>query len=451
MRPVIGAVLLALSALSGCAPKADPAALHVLALNWPQAAVEQTLADTIFTPKTGIKVVLETNQYDVVEQKMKQVINARSAQYDLVHFDSQWLGGFVAAGGLERLDTPAYLGERRCPVKFDDFFPGVATALGKYPTSEREIFRGRHGLYAKTPVYGLPWSTGVAILFYRKDLFKEAGIKAPPKTWDEFIKVAIKLNRAPDRYGAFTHAGRQGDYITQDVFPILWSMGGELWDPHGWKVRGILNSPVNVKALEFYVNWNLKHKVVPPESANWGNEEVFNAIAQDKVAMGGFWATFGAFLEDEKTSKVAGKMGYAPIPGWKGRDGKFRRAAMFGCQGTAITAFSTKKDKAWTYMKWLQSKETQTALLNDPAAAFVSARKDLAKHTASRNPRNRAVIDTLRDAHDFWNNPNYSELLSVVQRELNLAFIGTKTPKAALDDAAADLQRILDASPYKPK
>src|SRR5688572_3139817 len=172
--------VLVLGLLAGCGPKTDPDALHVLALNWPQAAVEQRLADAIFTARTGIKVVLETNQYDVVEQKMKQVINARSPHYDLVHYDSQWLGGFVAAGGLERLDTPAYLGERKCPVKFDDFFPGVATVLGKYPTSEREIFKGRTNLYAKTPVYGMPWATGVAILFYRKDLFKEAGIKAPP-------------------------------------------------------------------------------------------------------------------------------------------------------------------------------------------------------------------------------------------------------------------------------
>ncbi len=441
--------VIVLPLLAGCGPRTDPDALHVLALNWPQATVEQKLADAVFTPRTGIKVVLETNQYDVVEQKMKQVINARSARYDLVHYDSQWLGGFVAAGGLERLDTGAYLGERRCPIAFDDFFPGIATALGRYPTSEREIFRGRTKRYAKTPVYGMPWSTGVAILFYRKDLFQEAGIKAPPKTWDEFMRIAVKLNRAPDRYGAFTHAGRQGDYITQDFFPILWSMGGELWDPAGRKVKGVLNAAVNVKALEFYAGWNLKQKVVPPESANWGNEEVFNAIAQDKVAMGGFWATFGAFLEDEKTSKVAGKMGYAPIPGWKGRDGKFRRAAMFGCQGTAITSFSTKKDKAWQYMKWLLSKETQTALLDDPAAAFVSARRDLAAHTASRNPRNKVVIDTLRDAHDFWNNPNYSELLSVVQRELNLAFIGSKTAQAALDDAAAEVQAIIDKSPYK--
>ena len=81
----------------------------------------------------------------------------------------------------------------------------------------------------------------------------------------------------------------------------------------------------------------------------------------------------------------------------------------------------------------------------------MSARRDLEAYTASRNPRNKAVMESLKDAHDFWNNPNYSELLSVIQRELNLAFIGTKTAQAALDTAAKDIQAILDASPYRPQ
>jgi ABC-type glycerol-3-phosphate transport system substrate-binding protein len=184
-------VALAALAAAGCGPKDEGRVVRILALNWPQAAVEQKLADDLFTPKTGIRVVLETNQYDVVEQKMKQVINARSSRYDLVHYDSQWLGEFVAADGLERLDAPAYLGEKKCPVKFDDFIPSVAYALGRYPTNEREIFQGKTKPFAKTPVYGLPWATGVAILFYRADLFKAAKIKTPPKTWDEFLKDAI--------------------------------------------------------------------------------------------------------------------------------------------------------------------------------------------------------------------------------------------------------------------
>jgi len=432
--------------------------LRILALNWPQAAVEQRLADTVFTPQTGIKVKLETNRYDDVEVKMKQIINSRSSDYDIVHYDSQWLGEFVAADGLERLDTPEYLNSPDAKIHFDDFLPEYAYVLGRYPTNEREIFEGKFDLYKDTPIYGLPWATGCQILFYRKDLLKEAGFvdsrgeARPPETWKEFVEMAKKLTVPGKRYGAWTHAGRQGDYITQDFFPIMWANGGQLWDPVKWQALGITNSPQNVRALEFYVSWNLKHRIVPSESASWGNEEVFNAIAQDKVAMGQLWGTFGAGLEDPKNSKVVGKMAYTVVPGFQDpKTGKIRRAAMYGCQGTAITTFSTHKKEAWQYIQWLMARDTQKAILDDPTSAFVSARKDLLEETKAANPRNKATLESTPFVHDFWNNPDYSQLLDVMQSELNKAFVGQKSPQQALDDAAVALQKILDESPYKPK
>ncbi|MCC6446930.1 MAG: extracellular solute-binding protein [Armatimonadetes bacterium] len=459
-------IVLALGALAGCARKEAPTdtppiseskapgggvTLRILALNWPQAAVEQKLADAEFTPKTGIKVVLETNRYDDVEIKMKQTITSRSSDYDIVHYDSQWLGQFVAANGLERLDTSEFLNSPDATIKFDDFIPEYAYVLGRYPTKERDIFAGKFDLYKDTPVYGLPWASGCQILFYRKDLLKEAGFvdskgeAKPPQTWEEFVSMAKKLTVPGKRYGAWTHAGRQGDYITQDFFPIMWANGGELWDPDKRQAQGIVNSPQNVKALEFYCSW-MKEKIVPSESANWGNEEVFNAIAQDKVVMGQLWATFGAGLEDPKSSKVVGKMDYTVVPGFKDpRTGQIRRAAMYGSQGTAITSFSTHKKEAWQYIEWLMSKDTQQKILADPTSAFVSSRKDLIDETKATNPRNKATLESTPFVHDFWNNPEYSELLNVMQTELNQAFTGQKTPKKALDDAAAALQKILNA------
>ena len=35
--------------------------------------------------------------------------------------------------------------------------------------------------------YGLPYNLGVVGLWYNKDLFEQAGIAAPPATWDELL------------------------------------------------------------------------------------------------------------------------------------------------------------------------------------------------------------------------------------------------------------------------
>ncbi len=43
---------------------------------------------------------------------------------------------------------------------------------------------------------GLPFNSSTPLLYYNKDAFAEAGVDAPPKTWEEFEKVAPKLKEA---------------------------------------------------------------------------------------------------------------------------------------------------------------------------------------------------------------------------------------------------------------
>jgi len=43
-------------------------------------------------------------------------------------------------------------------------------------------------------LYGLPKATNTIALFYNKDLFAKAGIAEAPKTWDELLEDARKLN-----------------------------------------------------------------------------------------------------------------------------------------------------------------------------------------------------------------------------------------------------------------
>ncbi len=43
---------------------------------------------------------------------------------------------------------------------------------------------------------GLPFNSSTPLLYFNKDAFKEAGIDAPPKTWEEFEAIAPKLKEA---------------------------------------------------------------------------------------------------------------------------------------------------------------------------------------------------------------------------------------------------------------
>jgi multiple sugar transport system substrate-binding protein len=64
-------------------------------------------------------------------------------------------------------------------------------------------------------LYGYPNEIDTYALNYNKKLFAEAGISAPPKTWDEFLDAARKLTK------------KDGDTVTQQGFGMInsWAAG----------------------------------------------------------------------------------------------------------------------------------------------------------------------------------------------------------------------------------
>jgi len=59
------------------------------------------------------------------------------------------------------------------------------------------LSEGAVGLYQVDGVqYGIPFNLGMVGFWYNKDLFAEAGIDAPPETWDEFLEDVSALKDA---------------------------------------------------------------------------------------------------------------------------------------------------------------------------------------------------------------------------------------------------------------
>lgn len=427
--------------------------IKVFSLPWPQTAFEQKLANEVFTPMTGIKVELVGPPYEFAEVKLREFAAIKSDEYDIYEYDSQWIGDLVSKGALERLDTEQYLLSPDSKIKFSDFEEGFLTYIGKFPTKPEEALSGNWAKYEDMPLYGLPWYYGVNILAYRTDLFKEAGFvdengnPKPPKTLDEFREYAKKLtDREKGRYGVAWYNGRIADAISMQALTFVFAYGGSLWDPDTFTAQGHINSPESIAGFTEFCKYNLEYKVIDPAAANWFINELITAAAQDKAAM---WYTYGCFAavcEDPKTSITVGKWDFAPIPGMRidPATGEVHPDPMIASQGVGINAFSKNKEAAWQYIQWLKSYETEKAMLEfNPQSGFSSARKDLADLDRSFS-FNAATHESMKWAHDYWNYPFYGILLDNLQREMNLAYIGAKTPKEALDAAAQYAQTVLD-------
>ena len=115
-----------------------------------------------------------------------------------------------------------------------------------------EVVPGAYGpMEVDGRIYGLATFPGVSILFWNKDLLREAGLDPDraPQTWAEWLDMVEQVTAAGngDFYGGGTYAGPNFGGSLR-VGPFLMMAGGGFVDDDG---RANFNSPGNIRALSF--------------------------------------------------------------------------------------------------------------------------------------------------------------------------------------------------------
>jgi multiple sugar transport system substrate-binding protein len=155
----------------------------------------------------------------------------------------------------------------------------IAAAVGK--DNIWEAVRGECRFEGK--YYGIPHSPNVSLLIYRKDIFKQKGLK-PPETWDDFIKVAQALTER-DKDGRVTRYGLSlpgtGLFINILVGELTKANGGRLFDVKTG--RPAFTEKQVIEVLDFYKKLN--DTVLPPGWLGHGYLDTFANLATGKAAM----------------------------------------------------------------------------------------------------------------------------------------------------------------------
>ena len=112
-------------------------------------------------------------------------------------------------------------------------------------------------------VYGIPWRIDVRPMIYRADLFQQAGIAAPPDTWDDLVNYGRRLTtRAADGRidisGILFNYGVSSD--AQDILHWIWQGGGEVTTPDG--STATLNTRDVIDSMQFVRDLLYVHEVV---------------------------------------------------------------------------------------------------------------------------------------------------------------------------------------------
>jgi ABC-type glycerol-3-phosphate transport system substrate-binding protein len=163
-----------------------------------------------------------------------------------------------------------------------EFAPGLDVYAGKLPASFVEAFNPtmleRSRLHGQ--VLGLVWAASTKALFYRTDLFKQAGI-GPPHNWNELLSSAQKLNQPPALFGLALPGAPALDTADNFYF-FLWGNGGRLFSPDG---RPSLGSPEAVEAIAFMRDLVSKYRVTEPEVVRCDRPCAEDLFVRGKAAM----------------------------------------------------------------------------------------------------------------------------------------------------------------------
>jgi len=157
-----------------------------------------------------------------------------------------------------------------------------------------------------TKLYAQAQGAQSIFIFYNKDVFKKAGVTAPPSdaahawTWAQFVAVAKQLTvdrqgRHPDNKGFDArHIQRYGVNIPlwyAPLLPLVWSNGGSDFDPTGKHFT--LNQPAAAQAIQAVADLALKDHVMPtPSQFTSGAGSITLASGRLGMEFNGNWQVY---------------------------------------------------------------------------------------------------------------------------------------------------------------
>jgi multiple sugar transport system substrate-binding protein len=383
-----------------------------------------------YTAETGNHIELDVNPYPGALEKVRNSLRASSGAYDLLAIDNNWMVEMFAGGFL----TPVL--ELDPSFKLD---PAISTYGDTiFWNSDLRTFDRANG-----KLMGVPINGNVEVLFYRKDLYEKHGLKAP-ETWDQLLENVNKLTDKPGLYG-FVHRDDRESTL-YDFVNYMFSFGGDIFaKASAGDFTIVLNSPANLKALQYYLKLGEAGGYPNPGSISQGTMIQLLVAGKTAHAIGvvGAWAQF----DDPEKSAVVGKMDAALIP--RSEDGQHASRAGHWIGAIARNVPREKQLAALEFLKWFGTYDHQLAYTRFGA---VPVRTDLADSDLAKEPKFRflkAQVENSKVARMYAVVPEAAELTSIISLRLNECVLGKAKPAEALNVAAVEVHALIQKAGHK--
>jgi multiple sugar transport system substrate-binding protein len=278
-------------------------------------------------------------------------------------------------------------------------------------------------------LYGLPATFSTVVLFYNKKLFDEAGVGYPTAdwTWEDELAAARKLtDESKGVWGTFQPVQFFEFYKT------VAQNGGRFLSEDGTKA--VFNDAAGVAAADYLIG---KPGKVMPTLADIGGTPDYdtNLFKSNKLAMwhNGIWQFTG--LEDAGVD-------YDVVT----EPGSVQKANAVFMNAAVASATTKHPDAAFKWLAFLAASEdaVKTRLASSWELPAVSDEAAFSSYLSQSPPANREAVF---DALDAIALPpvieKQQQMQDTVTKALEKAASGQATTKQALDEAAAEVDKLL--------
>ena len=409
--------------------------LTIATVNNPDMVVMQKYSAE-YEAETGVKLNWLVLDENTLRQRVTTDIATGGGQFDIITIGLYETPIWGKQGWLQPFDNLS------AEYDVEDILPTVRDALS---------YEGK--------LYSVPFYAESAMTFYRKDLFEAAGLTMPEQpTWTQIAEFASKLDDKENGVAGICIRGLPGWGENMALLGLVGNVYGGVQFNMDW-TSGV-NSEAWNKAISAYVD--LANNYGPPGVVGNGFNENLNMLAEGKCAMWNDATVAAGLLFDPNRSKVADKLGFAPMPieSWD------KGGAWLWAWSLGIPSSSKNGDEARKFIEWATSKDyinmigekegwvtippgTRKSTYENEAylAAAPFAKPTLAAIESASLVDNTAVEKPYVGIN-FAIIPEMQAINNFLGQQIAAALTGKMSVAEALDSAAANSDKIMKKAGY---
>jgi trehalose/maltose transport system substrate-binding protein len=285
------------------------------------------------------------------------------------------------------------------------------------------------GYTVKGKVVAVPYHTNVSVLMYRTDLLKKYGFHAPPQTWAELEKMALRIQQ---------RQRAAGEGLTCVALEWQMSEGG------GRIIEANQNVSVNNKQAvhswqraAHWIGW-----IFPSSTASYQEWDAINVFENSgEAAFRRAW-TLDYFLTNEVETPVYGKTGVTSVPGGTTTPG----VGTLGGFGLGAARSSKHPSEAVALLRFLLHKESELeqarAAVQLPVTTEYYRLPTILKAYSQSMPAGQPKGSGIVARPSTLTGPNYEKVSLAYSDAVHSVLTGKKSASAAATALENELVQI---------